>query len=126
MEGKVVRLDLLDNPRPICRPAARSVGRVDRGWRPRCAPSGAGSSPKNLLGSRTGDLGFEPRLTDPESVVLPLHQSPRRAFLARFLFGCLGGGLHRPCGRGMLPGGSTEARGAMCGAVREMAGGWGW
>src|SRR5579875_252104 len=24
----------------------------------------------------TGDLGFEPRLTDPESVVLPLHQSP--------------------------------------------------
>src|SRR5208337_4728179 len=25
----------------------------------------------------TGDLGFEPRLTDPESVVLPLHQSPR-------------------------------------------------
>src|SRR5271157_6512606 len=24
-----------------------------------------------------GDLGFEPRLTDPESVVLPLHQSPR-------------------------------------------------
>ena len=26
--------------------------------------------------SSTGDLGFEPRLTDPESVVLPLHQSP--------------------------------------------------
>src|SRR5690349_10288793 len=25
---------------------------------------------------KTGDLGFEPRLTDPESVVLPLHQSP--------------------------------------------------
>src|SRR5262249_30270781 len=25
---------------------------------------------------RAGDLGFEPRLTDPESVVLPLHQSP--------------------------------------------------
>ncbi len=24
-----------------------------------------------------GDLGFEPRLTDPESVVLPLHQSPK-------------------------------------------------
>jgi len=29
-----------------------------------------------LLGGETGDLGFEPRLTDPESVVLPLHQSP--------------------------------------------------
>src|SRR5579875_1047503 len=27
-----------------------------------------------------GDLGFEPRLTDPESVVLPLHQSPKIAF----------------------------------------------
>ena len=26
---------------------------------------------------KTGDLEFEPRLTDPESVVLPLHQSPR-------------------------------------------------
>src|SRR5262249_28933304 len=26
--------------------------------------------------SAAGDLGFEPRLTDPESVVLPLHQSP--------------------------------------------------
>ena len=25
---------------------------------------------------KAGDLGFEPRLTDPESVVLPLHQSP--------------------------------------------------
>jgi hypothetical protein len=25
----------------------------------------------------TGDLGFEPRLSDPESLVLPLHQSPR-------------------------------------------------
>ena len=25
---------------------------------------------------KTGDLGFEPRQTDPESVVLPLHQSP--------------------------------------------------
>src|SRR4051794_23714787 len=25
-----------------------------------------------------GELGFEPRLTDPESVVLPLHHSPRR------------------------------------------------
>jgi hypothetical protein len=24
-----------------------------------------------------GELGFEPRLTDPESVVLPLHYSPR-------------------------------------------------
>ena len=24
-----------------------------------------------------GDLGFEPRLSDPESLVLPLHQSPR-------------------------------------------------
>ena len=28
---------------------------------------------------KTGDLGFEPRLTDPESVVLPLHQSPKSA-----------------------------------------------
>src|SRR4051812_30380177 len=26
---------------------------------------------------RAGDLGFEPRLLDPESSVLPLHQSPR-------------------------------------------------
>lgn len=26
---------------------------------------------------KTGDLGFEPRLTESESVVLPLHQSPR-------------------------------------------------
>ena len=26
---------------------------------------------------RTGDLGFEPRLTAPEAVVLPLHQSPK-------------------------------------------------
>ena len=26
--------------------------------------------------SSTGELGFEPRLTDPESVVLPLHYSP--------------------------------------------------
>ena len=25
-----------------------------------------------------GDKGFEPLLTDPESVVLPLHQSPRQ------------------------------------------------
>ena len=34
----------------------------------------------NLLNAndlQAGDLGFEPRLTDPESVVLPLHQSPR-------------------------------------------------
>ena len=30
-----------------------------------------------LNGLQSGDLGFEPRLTDPESVVLPLHQSPR-------------------------------------------------
>src|SRR3954453_1736490 len=28
---------------------------------------------------KAGDLGFEPRLTDPESVVLPLHQSPKLA-----------------------------------------------
>ena len=26
---------------------------------------------------QAGDLGFEPRLIDPESLVLPLHQSPR-------------------------------------------------
>ena len=26
---------------------------------------------------KAGDLGFEPRLTDPESVVLPLHQFPK-------------------------------------------------
>ena len=26
---------------------------------------------------RAGELGFEPRLTDPESVVLPLHHSPK-------------------------------------------------
>jgi hypothetical protein len=26
---------------------------------------------------QAGDLGFEPRLSDPESLVLPLHQSPR-------------------------------------------------
>src|SRR5947209_5370150 len=29
--------------------------------------------------TKAGDLGFEPRLTDPESVVLPLHQSPKAA-----------------------------------------------
>src|ERR1700730_7707605 len=29
-----------------------------------------------MVFTSTGDLGFEPRLTDPESVVLPLHQSP--------------------------------------------------
>ena len=29
----------------------------------------------------TGDLGFEPRLSDPESLVLPLHQSPSRAMV---------------------------------------------
>src|SRR5262249_20224626 len=35
---------------------------------------------RNLLvinGLQAGDLGFEPRLLDPESSVLPLHQSPR-------------------------------------------------
>ena len=31
----------------------------------------------------TGELGFEPRLTDPESVVLPLHQSPLSRFVSR-------------------------------------------
>jgi hypothetical protein len=28
---------------------------------------------------QAGELGFEPRLTDPESVVLPLHYSPSTA-----------------------------------------------
>lgn len=27
--------------------------------------------------AETGELGFEPRQTDPESVVLPLHHSPK-------------------------------------------------
>ena len=28
--------------------------------------------------SKTGELGFEPRQTAPEAVVLPLHYSPRK------------------------------------------------
>src|SRR5258706_6706568 len=53
----------------------------------RCAfpksQTGCGSAAKagaavtnNKRRKKTGDLGFEPRQTDPESVVLPLHQSP--------------------------------------------------
>ena len=34
--------------------------------------------------SKLGIIGFEPRLTDPESVVLPLHQSPVIARIHRF------------------------------------------
>lgn len=48
-------------------------------------PKGGGASDsqaRRFFGTRgekgaTGDLGFEPRQTDPESVVLPLHQSPK-------------------------------------------------
>lgn len=29
-----------------------------------------------LISYNTGELGFEPRLTESESVVLPLHHSP--------------------------------------------------
>jgi hypothetical protein len=29
-----------------------------------------------LAGTKAGELGFEPRLSDPESLVLPLHYSP--------------------------------------------------
>ena len=32
---------------------------------------------------KAGDLGFEPRLSDPESLVLPLHQSPSRLGMSR-------------------------------------------
>src|SRR5262249_21563549 len=50
------------------------------------SPFGATKNPRFpgvLL--QTGDLGFEPRLSDPESLVLPLHQSPseRWAWLDR-------------------------------------------
>src|SRR5947209_1765328 len=41
---------------------------------------GKSKARRNLLSRRAfrqaGELGFEPRLTDPESVVLPLHHSP--------------------------------------------------
>ena len=33
---------------------------------------------------QAGELGFEPRLTDPESVVLPLHYSPKTGGAASF------------------------------------------
>src|SRR5262245_4365049 len=32
---------------------------------------------------KAGELGFEPRLTDPESVVLPLHYSPMSRAVGR-------------------------------------------
>ena len=31
---------------------------------------------------KTGDIGLEPILTDPESAVLPLHQSPSVAWFS--------------------------------------------
>ena len=34
---------------------------------------------------KTGVLGFEPRLTDPESVVLPLHYTPKSVAVTRLL-----------------------------------------
>ena len=34
--------------------------------------------PVEQVGGLAGDRGFEPRLTDPESVVLPLDESPTR------------------------------------------------
>jgi integrase len=38
-------------------------------------------TPSGRDGGKAGDLGFEPRQTDPESVVLPLHQSPNTSTL---------------------------------------------
>ena len=38
---------------------------------------------KHLL---AGDRGFEPRLTDPESVVLPLDESPATGIILAFSF----------------------------------------
>lgn len=35
-----------------------------------------GGNRTQRLREKAGELGFEPRLTDPESVVLPLHHSP--------------------------------------------------
>ena len=32
--------------------------------------------------TKTGDIGLEPILTDPESAVLPLHQSPSVAWFS--------------------------------------------
>src|SRR5271166_2256486 len=45
----------------------------------RCCQKRSGGLQKLLLESdlQAGELGFEPRQTDPESVVLPLHYSPK-------------------------------------------------
>ncbi len=38
---------------------------------------------------KTGEQGFEPRLTDPESVVLPLHYSPKTGLSTKFNLFCI-------------------------------------
>jgi len=55
----------------------RCVDSTETAQKSHFRPRNADSAPSRPIQRETGERGFEPRLTDPESVVLPLHYSPK-------------------------------------------------
>ena len=69
-----LRVGLLAVPGPGLLHRSTPMPCTYRAFRPLSRSRG---SPQVVIWWEAGDLGFEPRLTDSESVVLPLHQSPK-------------------------------------------------